>query len=350
MKIAQVVGARPQFIKLAPLSRLVREKHEEIIIHSGQHYDIQMNDVFFQDMLIPAPDYNLDVGSGTQAQQTAEILEALEPVLIEEKPDWVLVYGDTNTTLAGALAATKLGLKTAHIEAGLRSFNRSMPEELNRIVADHLSDLLFCPTDAAMNNLAKEGLAERAYLVGDIMTDSLKLGLEMAKDNSDILNELTLNPGTFLLLTLHRPYNVDDPKLLSLILSGLNSLNKLIVFPVHPRTRNILCQIEPDKFNNIRFIEPLSYLDFLTLMQASEMILTDSGGIQKEAYIIGKLCITLRPETEWIETVKTGWNILLPPQSKEFPEKILSVSKPLIHPPLFGSDVSQKILSVLEQA
>ena len=350
MKIAQVVGARPQFIKLAPLSRLVREKHEEIIIHSGQHYDIQMNDVFFQDMLIPAPDYNLDVGSGTQAQQTAEILEALEPVLIEEKPDWVLVYGDTNTTLAGALAATKLGLKTAHIEAGLRSFNRSMPEELNRIVADHLSDLLFCPTDAAMNNLAKEGLAERAYLVGDIMTDSLKLGLEMAKDNSDILNELTLNPGTFLLLTLHRPYNVDDPKLLSLILSGLNSLNKLIVFPVHPRTRNILCQIEPDKFNNIRFIEPLSYLDFLTLMQASEMILTDSGGIQKEAYIIGKLCITLRPETEWIETVKTGWNILLPPQSKEFPEKILSVSKPSIHPPLFGSDVSQKILSVLEQA
>lgn len=350
MKIAQVVGARPQFIKLAPLSRLVREKHEEIIIHSGQHYDIQMNDVFFQDMLIPAPNYNLDVGSGTQAQQTAEILEALEPVLIEEKPDWVLVYGDTNTTLAGALAAAKLGLKTAHIEAGLRSFNRSMPEELNRIVADHLSDLLFCPTEAAMNNLAKEGLAERAYLVGDIMTDSLKLGLEMAKDNSDILNELTLNPGTFLLLTLHRPYNVDDPKLLSLILSGLNSLNKLIVFPVHPRTRNILCQIEPDKFNNIRFIEPLSYLDFLTLMQASEMILTDSGGIQKEAYIIGKLCITLRPETEWIETVKTGWNILLPPQSKEFPEKILSVSKPLIHPPLFGSDVSQKILSVLEQA
>ncbi|HNU97833.1 MAG TPA: UDP-N-acetylglucosamine 2-epimerase (non-hydrolyzing) [Candidatus Syntrophosphaera thermopropionivorans] len=350
MKIAQVVGARPQFIKLAPLSRLVREKHEEIIIHSGQHYDIQMNDVFFQDMLIPAPDYNLDVGSGTQAQQTAEILEALEPVLIEEKPDWVLVYGDTNTTLAGALAAAKLGLKTAHIEAGLRSFNRSMPEELNRIVADHLSDLLFCPTDAAMNNLAKEGLAERAYLVGDIMTDSLKLGLELANDNSDILNELTLNSGSFLLLTLHRPYNVDDPKLLSLILTGLNSLNKLIVFPVHPRTRNILCQIEPEKFNNIRFIEPLSYLDFLTLMQASEMILTDSGGIQKEAYIIGKLCITLRPETEWIETVKTGWNILLPPQSKEFPEKILSVSKPSIHPPLFGSDVSQKILSVLEQA
>ncbi len=350
MKIAQVVGARPQFIKLAPLSRLVREKHEEIIIHSGQHYDIQMNDVFFQDMLIPAPDYNLDVGSGTQAQQTAEILEALEPVLIEEKPDWVLVYGDTNTTLAGALAAAKLGLKTAHIEAGLRSFNHSMPEELNRIVADHLSDLLFCPTEAAMNNLAKEGLAERAYLVGDIMTDSLKLGLELAKDNSDILNELTLNPGTFLLLTLHRPYNVDDPKLLSLILTGLNSLNKLIVFPVHPRTRNILCQIEPEKFNNIRFIEPLSYLDFLTLMQASEMILTDSGGIQKEAYIIGKICITLRPETEWIETVKTGWNILLPPQSKEFPEKILSVSKPSIHPPLFGSEVSQKILSVLEQA
>ena len=350
MKIAQIVGARPQFIKLAPLSRLVREKHQEIIIHSGQHYDIQMNDVFFQDMLIPAPDYNLDVGSGTQAQQTAEILEALEPLLIEEKPDWVLIYGDTNTTLAGALAAAKLGIKTAHIEAGLRSFNRSMPEELNRIVADHLSDLLFCPTETAMQNLHHEGLEERARLVGDIMTDSLKLGLELAKDNSDILQELKLEPGSFLLLTLHRPYNVDDPQMLSLILTELDILNKLIIFPVHPRTRNILCHMEPEKFNNIRFIEPLSYLDFITLMQASEMILTDSGGIQKEAYIIRKLCVTLRPETEWIETVKSGWNILLPPQSKEFPEKILSIFQPAYHPLLFGSDVSQKILSILEQA
>ncbi len=199
----------------------------------------------------------------------------------------MLVYGDTNTTLAGSLAAAKLGLKTAHIEAGLRSLNRSMPEELNRIVADHLSDLLFCPTEAAMNNLANEGLAERAYLVGDIMTDSLKLGLELANDNSDILKELTLNPGTFLLLTLHRPYNVDDPKLLSLILTGLNSLNKLIVFPVHPRTRNILCQIEPEKFNNIRFIEPLSYLDFLTLMQASEMIQRIPEEFRKKHILLG---------------------------------------------------------------
>jgi UDP-GlcNAc3NAcA epimerase len=350
MKIAQVVGARPQFIKLAPISRLLREKHQEIIIHSGQHYDIQMNDVFFQDMLIPAPDYNLDVGSGTQAQQTAEILEALEPVLIEEKPDWVLIYGDTNTTLAGALASAKLGINTAHIEAGLRSFNRSMPEELNRIVADHLSDLLFCPTETAKENLQHEGLEDKAHLVGDIMTDSLKLGLELAKDNSDILQELKLEPGSFLLLTLHRPYNVDDPKMLSYILSGLDRLDKIIVFPVHPRTRNILCQMDPEKFRNIRFIEPLSYLDFITLMQASEMILTDSGGIQKEAYIIGKLCVTLRTETEWIETVKSGWNILLPPQSEEFPEKLLNISKPLSHTQLFGSDVSEKIIAILEKA
>ncbi len=349
MKIAQIVGARPQFVKLAPLSRFVRDKHTEIIIHSGQHYDIQMNDVFFRDMQIPAPDHHLNIGSGSQAAQTAEIMAALEPVLMEENPDWVIIYGDTNTTLAGALAAAKLGLKTAHVEACLRSFNRAMPEEINRVVADHLSDLLFCPTPAAMDNARREGLQGKARLVGDIMVDSLKLGLDLAEGYSDILHDLRLRPGAFYLLTLHRPYNVDDPARLEHILKSLDRLGKTIVFPVHPRTRNVLACLEPDRFARLRFIEPLSYLDFISLMGAAEMLLTDSGGIQKEAYIICKPCVTLRSETEWTETVASGWNLLLPVDSSAFPLSILDLRPPSTHPDLFGSDVSHKILDVLER-
>jgi len=349
MKIAQIVGARPQFVKLAPLSRLIRERHTEIIIHSGQHYDIKMNDVFFRDMQIPAPDHNLNIGSGSQGVQTAEILSALEAVLEKENPDWVIVYGDTNTTLAGALAAAKLGLRTAHVEACLRSFNRAMPEEINRVVADHLADLLLCPTPTAMENARREGLQDKARLVGDIMTDSLKLGLELAEGFSDILADLSLQAGSFSLLTLHRPYNVDDPARLEHILKGLNSLGKTIVFPVHPRTRNVLAQLNPKNFSCLRFIEPLSYLDFISLMGAADMVLTDSGGIQKESYIIGKPCVTLRSETEWTETVDTGWNLLLPVDSSSFPNAILDFQPPSERPELYGSDVSRKILDVLEQ-
>jgi UDP-N-acetylglucosamine 2-epimerase len=349
MKIAQIVGARPQFVKLAPLSHLVRQRHSEVIIHSGQHYDIQMNDVFFRDMMIPEPDYNLNVGSGSQAVQTAEVLAALEPVLARERPDVTIVYGDTNTTLAGALAAAKLGLKTVHVEACLRSYNRSMPEEINRIVADHVSDLLLCPTQTALENAAKEGLLDKARLVGDIMTDSLKLGMELARKNSDALQDLSLQAGSFSLLTLHRPYNVDDPSRLVRILEGLDSLQMLIVFPVHPRTRNVLALLDPGRFHNIRFIEPQSYLDFVALMQSCNMVLTDSGGIQKEAYIIRKPCVTLRPETEWKETVESGWNLLLPIDSEAFPEAIPGFNPPDIHPDLFGSDVSRKILDLLEK-
>lgn len=348
MKIAQIVGARPQFVKLAPLSRLVREKHTEIIIHSGQHYDIQMNDVFFQDMQIPEPDYNLQIGSGGHAVQTAEIMAALEPILEKENPDWVIVYGDTNTTLAAALAAVKLGLKTAHVEACLRSFNRAMPEEINRVVADHVSDLLLCPTPTAMENARREGLLGKARLVGDIMTDTLKMGLELAENYSDILQELGLEAVAFCLLTLHRPYNVDDPSRLELILKGLDSLGKTIIFPVHPRTRNILAKLDIDSYSHLRFIEPLSYLDFISLMGAAEIILTDSGGIQKEAYIIGKPCVTLRSETEWTETVDSGWNLLLPVDSPAFPAAIPGFSVPKERLDLFGTDVSHKILEILE--
>ena len=344
MKIAQIVGARPQFIKLAPLSREVRKRHQEIIIHSGQHYDRQMNEVFFQDLDIPAPDYYLNVGSGSQSIQTANILSALEPVLIEEKPELAIVYGDTNTTLAGALAAAKLGIKTAHIEAGLRSYNKSMPEEINRIVADHLSDILFAPTETAWQNADKEGLKRKTFLVGDIMVDSLSCGIRKAEKTSKAISTLPLEDQNYCLLTLHRPYNVDDPDNLYHILSGLDALQQLIIFPVHPRTLNILNNMKNNRFSNIRLIEPQAYLDFLLLMKHSRMIFTDSGGIQKEAYILQKPCVTLRPETEWVETVQSGWNLLLPVFSRDFPFAVNNFKTPETHPALVVLNVTEKIM------
>lgn len=345
MIIMQLVGARPQFVKLAPVSAMIRTRHQEIIVHSGQHYDYQMNEVFFQQMSIPAPDYYLNAGSASHGVQTARILEALEPILVAEKPDWLLVYGDTNTTLAGALAASKLGIKTAHIEAGLRSFNRSMPEEINRIVADHLSDLLLVPTPTGMENAINEGLKDKAHLVGDVMTDSLMLGLAAAKKNG-------IKPameGEYYLLTLHRPYNVDDPQNLEHILLGLNSLKKPILFPVHPRTLKLISMDIQRGCEYIRFTEPLGYLEFISSQNAARMVLTDSGGIQKEAYILGKPCITLRTETEWLETVSCGWNMLLPPMDAGFPDAIEDFVPPALRPAIFGENVSQNILNLLEK-
>ncbi len=352
MKVVQIVGARPQFVKLAPLSRVVREAgHQEIIIHSGQHYDLQMNDVFFRDMEIPAPDYNLSVGSGSQGVQTGEILSLVEPILIKENPDIVIVYGDTNTTLAAALASVKLGQKTAHVEACLRSFNRSMPEEINRIATDHISDLLLAPTDKAMDNAANEGLTDKCVLVGDIMVDSLAFGISKARKESKVFEELDLNRDEpYFLLTLHRPYNVDDPDTLFNILSKLDSLNTRIIFPVHPRTRNILKKMTNTEFKNIHFIAPQAYLDFLMLMDNCSMMLSDSGGIQKEAYILKKRCVTLRPETEWVETVESGWNLLLPPEDPRFPDAIQSFTEPSAHPDIFGKDVAKRILTEIEKA
>lgn len=347
MKIVQIVGARPQFVKLGPLSRVIRRDHQEVIIHSGQHYDVQMNEVFFRDMEIPNPDYNLNIGSGSQGIQTADILAAIEPILIKEKPDIVIVYGDTNTTLAGALAAAKLGIKTVHVEACLRSFNRSMPEEINRIVADHVSDVLLAPTRMAVMNAASEGLSDKCYLVGDIMVDSLNFGIEKARGVSGVLEELKLSGVDYSVLTLHRPYNVDDPANLKHILSGLDKLGRLIIFPVHPRTRKVVSGIAGSDFRNIRYIEPLAYLDFLMLMQSSQTILSDSGGIQKEAYIMNKPCVTLRYETEWVETVESGWNMLLPVNSSSFPSAIEGFCPPADHPDIFGKDVAEQMARVI---
>lgn len=349
MKIVQIVGARPQFVKLSPLSKVIRAAgHHEIIIHSGQHYDLQMNEVFFRDMEIPAPDFNLCVGSGSQGVQTGEILALVEPILEKQQPDLVIVYGDTNTTLAGALAAVKLEIKTAHVEACLRSFNRSMPEEINRIVTDHISDILLAPTQKAMANAQREGLTDKCHLVGDIMVDSLAFGIAKARTESKVLQELKLKAdGPYFLLTLHRPYNVDDPKKLNHILSSLDLLGTRIVFPVHPRTRKILQSLPNKQFSNIGFVAPQAYLDFLMLMDNCSLMLSDSGGIQKEAYILGKPCVTLRPETEWVETVESGWNMLLPPEDSSFPSAISGFQKPETHPDIFGQNVAQRMLEVL---
>lgn len=312
-RIVTIIGARPQFIKCASLSREIRKRHQEIIVHTGQHYDANMSDVFFKELSIPDPDYNLRIGSNTQGRQTGEMISSIERVLLKESPDLVLVYGDTNTTLAGALAASKLSIPIAHVEAGLRSFDRRMPEEINRIVTDHISDLLFAPTRNAAVNLRTEGISEGVHFVGDVMVDSMPSNLAIAQKRSDILERLGLKERSYLVVTVHRQSNTDDPRNLRNILSALELSNRTVVFPVHPRTRNRLMAIGLWERlpANIIAVEPLSYIDMLRLMSSAEKIITDSGGMQKEAYIMRVPCITVRDTTEWTETVEDGWNVLV---------------------------------------
>lgn len=312
MKILSIVGARPQFIKCAPLSRAIRKDHEEILVHTGQHYDPEMSDIFFKELNIPEPDYNLGVGSGSHGEQTGKMLIEIEKVLLRESPNLVLVYGDTNSTLAGALAASKLDIKVAHVEAGLRSFDRAMPEEINRVLTDHTSNLLFCPTETALLNLKAEGIIS-SYLVGDLMFDALKHNKKIAAEKSAILEDLCLTPKEYIVATVHRPSNTDSFENLSSIFKALCDAKWPVVFPVHPRTEKFLkfYGIWNKVNENIKLITPLGYLEMLKLMEHSRKILTDSGGIQKEAYMLGVPCITIRENTEWTETVKDGWNILV---------------------------------------
>ena len=313
MKVVTVVGARPQFVKAAPVSRALRRDHIEVLVHTGQHYDRAMSDLFFEEMAIPRPDHELGVGSGSHGRQTGQMLIGIEEVLLAERPDWVLVYGDTNSTLAGALAAVKLGIPVAHVEAGLRSFNRAMPEEHNRILTDHCADLLFCPTQTAVDLLRGEGVTRGVHLVGDVMVDAALQFAEVARQRSTILAELGLTPKSYALATLHRPYNTDDPERLREVLAALESLRMPVVCPVHPRTRQRLAAMGNPQFaiRNSQFVDPVGYLDMLALEQSAALILTDSGGVQKEAYFFAVPCVTLRPETEWVETVATGWNRLV---------------------------------------
>jgi UDP-N-acetylglucosamine 2-epimerase len=349
MKIITVVGARPQFIKSAPVSKAITNAgYDEYIVHTGQHYDYGMSKVFFEEMGIREPFINLNVGSGSHAQQTSQMLVGIESVLLSEKPDIVLVYGDTNSTLAGALAAVKLHIKVAHVEAGLRSYNRQMPEEHNRVLTDHCSDLLFCPTQTAVDNLEHEGIRSGVYLVGDTMYDAVLLFSKIASQQSRLLDLLGLRPKGYLLATIHRPYNTDNPFVLESILTAFQRVEETIIFPIHPRTlyaikaSNII--IPP----NVHVIDPVGYMDMLKLEQNARIILTDSGGIQKEAYFFKVQCLTLRPETEWVETTASGWNNLVGTD----PTRIISALKTalppdLAHPDYFGDGhASEKIVSI----
>ncbi len=347
-KIVTVVGARPQFIKLAPFSRALKSHFKEVIIHTGQHYDKAMSDVFFTELGIRQPDYNLEVGSSSHSQQTAAMMVGIEEVLLKEKPDLVVVFGDTNSTLAATLVASKLGVKTVHVEAGLRSFNRAMPEELNRIASDHLSDLLFAPTERAMLNLTDEGLSNKSVNTGDIMVDSVKYSVEQTYNEAFISEELNLKDEEYYLLTLHRPYTVDNSSLLNEILSELNKLDKKIVFPVHPRTNKNIDHSKLPEENNFIFINPIGHIGFLNLMSRSHKIITDSGGIQKEAYILKVPCITLRSETEWVETVESGWNCLIDPFNNNISDRIRNFVVPEKHVKLFGENVAQKMVDEIK--
>jgi UDP-N-acetylglucosamine 2-epimerase (non-hydrolysing)/UDP-GlcNAc3NAcA epimerase len=311
-RIVTIVGNRPQFVKAAAVSRLLRERHEELLVHTGQHYDDELSRVFFDELGIPAPDRQLGAGSGSNTEQTARMLGALEPVLDELGPGLVLVYGDTNTTLAGALAAVQAGIPVGHVEAGMRSFDRSMPEEINRVLTDHASDLLLCSTQTAVANLERESARGEAHLVGDVMADVSLAFRDIAAERSTIVADLSLKPGGYLAVTAHRAGNVDDPRRLELLVALLEALPAPVVFPAHPRTR---ARLEAagllDRLGGVTVTPPLGYLDFLELARHARAVLTDSGGVQKEAYLLGVPCVTLRDTTEWVETVEAGWNVLV---------------------------------------
>lgn len=346
MKIVTVVGARPQFIKASPVGLALRKaEHEEFLVHTGQHYDYGMSQVFFDELGIQEPQVNLGIGSGNHGWQTAKMLEGIENILLEEKPDWVLVYGDTNSTLAGALAAAKLNIPLAHVEAGLRSYNREMPEEHNRVLTDHCSDRLFCPTESAVKNLSNEGIVRGVHYVGDVMYDAVLNFSDIAERKSTILQDLQLSPKEYILATVHRPSNTDNEQNLRNILSVFSEIDEKIVFPVHPRTKNQIDKYHIDiSSENILIIPPVGYLDMLVLEKHAKKIMTDSGGIQKEAYFLHVPCVTLREDTEWLETVQYGWNVLVGSDIEQVLVEI-SKQKPTGTPPeLFGRGNSSEII------
>jgi len=334
IQIVTVVGARPQFVKAAVVSRAVAARAadglmNEKIVHTGQHFDPSMSDVFFTELGIPAPSHHLGIGGGTHGQNTGRMIEAIERVLLAERPDWVLVFGDTDSTVAAALAAVKLHIPVAHVEAGLRSRNRRMPEEINRILTDHASDLLLTPTDVATANLAREGITGPAVVtVGDVMFDAALHFAARAEAESRVLERLGCTSGSYVLATIHRQENTDCRESLAAILSAFARLSRPVVWPVHPRTRRRLQEFDLSLPDTIVVTEPLGYLDMVKLERHARLIATDSGGVQKEAYFHGVPCVTLRRETEWTELVDAGWNVLIPPGSPELIEALETVAAP----------------------
>lgn len=346
MKIFSIVGARPQFIKLAPLSTALAGVHEEIIVHTGQHYDYAMSEKIFIDLGIREPDIHLEINAGSTTSQITQMMLMLDSAMIKFKPDLIIVFGDTNSTFAGAMVAAKLNIPIVHIEAGLRSYNRAMPEEINRIVTDHVSKYLFAPTQTAVDILKNEGLGKSTFFTGDIMIDTMKNNLEIALSKSTIIADFKLKNTTYNLLTLHRNYNVDDTKILEHILDELGQLEEKIIFPVHPRTRKMFT----DSYKvpaNIKMIDPQGYLDFIALEHSAKRIITDSGGIQKEAYILKKPCITLRTETEWVETVTEKWNLLINPAEKSIASGIQSFKTPENQGEVFGKNVTEQMIKII---
>jgi len=351
MKLVTVVGARPQFVKAAMLSRVLRLRHTEVLVHTGQHYDDLLSDVFFRDLGLATPDLNLGVGSASHAVQTARMLEGLGAVLERERPDAVVVFGDTNSTLAGALAAAKLGLPLAHVEAGLRSYDRSMPEEINRVVTDHVATHLFCPTANAVACLRREGICNGVFEVGDLMYDALKASLARVEPEEDVLRErYGVAAGGYYLATVHRQANTDDPEALRALFGALGALDAQVLVPLHPRTRGALAAGNVAVATNVRLLPPVGYIEMLALERGARAILTDSGGVQREAYFLGVPCVTLREESEWPETLAGGWNVL----AGQDRDRILAAARrprPEAPPaPSFGDgNAATRIVEILER-
>jgi UDP-GlcNAc3NAcA epimerase len=349
MRVVSIVGARPQFIKAAPFSRALRQKHQEYLIHTGQHYDPEMSDVFFEELAIPQPDVNLGIGALPNLDQVGHMLLALRPVIEAQHPDWLIVYGDTNSTLAGALAGQFLHVPVAHIEAGLRSFNRAMPEEINRILTDHVSSALFCPSGVAVKNLAAEGITQNVFAIGDVMIDAL-LG-NRKRVRADVLADYGLREKGYDLATVHRPANTDDPAALAGIMAAFGRNDVPVVLPVHPRLRKALDSYPLALGENIHLVEPVGYLDMLALTASARLVLTDSGGLQKEAYALCVPCVTLREDSEWVETMETGWNRLAGANEARIVAQIEQAlhSTPGQHPDVYGDGhASERIVEILE--
>jgi UDP-GlcNAc3NAcA epimerase len=351
MKIMNIVGARPEFIQTAPVTRAIRKRHTEILVHTGQHYDDNMSAVFFRDLGITAPEINIGVGGGSHASMTGQMLMKLELAMEEHKPDWVLVFGDTNSTIAAALAAAKIHIPVAHIEAGLRSYDRKMPEEINRVMTDHLSTLLFPPTQVAVENLKKEGITKGVHLVGDVRVDVVLDTIPRAKPRQAALFADThLKSGEpFALATIHRASNTDDEQRLTDIVNAFNTLDLPVVLPVHPRLKKTMENFGLSFSGNVRAIEPIGFLDMVALLDACTIVITDSGGLQKEAYMMKRPGVTVRDTTEWVETVTSGWNRLTEPEAFKVAVAEALRPPPAEHPDFYGAPgVCERIVDALE--
>jgi UDP-GlcNAc3NAcA epimerase len=349
VKILSVVGARPEFIQAAPVSRAIRQQHEEILVHTGQHYDYAMSQAFFDELDLPAPDYNLEVGSGSHASQTGEMLVRLEEVMLRERPDVVIVRGDTNSTLSAALAASKLHIPIVHIEAGERSFDRATPEEINRIVADRLSDVHLCTSRSAVAQLAAEGIRQSVHWTGDVMLDATLSNTAIALERSTALERLDLRPGQYVLATVHRAVNTDVTENLQQILEAFSASTETVVFPIHPRTCAAIQRLQIASGSNVKLINPVGYLDMLLLEKHARLIATDSGGVQREAYFLGVPSLTLREQTEWKEIVEAGWSVLVGSNADRILKHWTTFSPRAERPPIFGDGhASQRIAAVID--